>query len=195
MKHERHIFDTAPPRLGLQKSLSSLTPLTHGKIRLVCPICTNDFVRPVAWAKRVNVNYCCKGCANVGKMVRVDKPCANCGNVMNLTPTEAGRITTCGPVCSSEWKRKPGNTAKTRSWAASRKVIAEVSRRGVCSCCGRPYGPWVVRGLRMFVAPGVLPMVDSEQSTLWCQTCHLSDIAHSGGVAVQTKKQSQACTP
>jgi hypothetical protein len=176
----------------MRKQFTNLTGLASnsGKIRMICPICETDFVRPVAWAKRVNVNYCGRGCAAIGHMVRVECFCRVCQASMMLTPTDAEKKTTCGPVCSSIRKRSRGVNSRKSSWAAYRRAMKEIADRAVCEKCGTTVGPWVVRGLRVDVIDGNTPSASSESASLWCKHCHLVDAAPLGPPEREKRKMT-----
>lgn len=182
MKNERSLFDTAPPIGGMRKQFSGLSGLAAntGKLRMVCPICGTDFLRPAAWAKRVNVNYCGRGCAAAGKRIEVECFCSICRSLMILTPSLAAKKTTCGPACSSAKKRSRGLNTKPSSWSAYRDAAAEIGKRGICAKCGTTTGPWMVRGLKVEVIDGCVPSAVSSTASLWCKHCHLVDVAPLG---------------
>lgn len=184
------MFDTAPPVNGMQGHFSRLTKLAAntGKLRLICPICQIDFLRPAAWAKRVNVNYCGRGCAAIGKVVEVECFCSVCNASMLLPPSSVGRKTTCGPACSSAKKRSRGLGDRKGSWAAYKLAVKEISGRGVCEKCGTTTGPWAVRGLEVEVADGGIPSAIYANASLWCKHCHLVEVAPLGAKKRESKK-------
>ena len=182
-----------PPVGGMIKQLSnsSKLALNSGKVRLTCPICETDFVRHAAWAKRSDVNYCGRGCASIGLMVRVECFCNVCKASMTLIPANVGRKTTCGPVCSSIKKRSRG-AAPTRNhnFAAYKRAMKEITDRSVCVECGTTVGPWVVRGLGVDINDGDIPVANSKSASLWCKHCHLTDVAPLGAIVREKNKMT-----
>lgn len=176
----RHLRDTAPPAAGLSVHISSTKPISQsaGKVSLTCAQCGLHFERYACWIKRSNRTYpacCSRACAaEQRKMFRVDVACSVCNAEMNLTPSALGKKTTCSKACSDIKKRGPQPNLKGNK--ASKDAIMKIAARGTCSCCGNNVGPWVIRGFDVSADEQGTLHINSEQATLWCRACHLTDL-------------------
>jgi hypothetical protein len=108
---------------------------------------------------------------------------------MMLIPTNVGRKTTCGPVCSSIKKRSRGASTRKYNLTVYKQAMKEITDRAVCVKCDATVGPWVVRGMKVGITDGNIPVASSESASLWCKHCHLADVAPLGGVARQKRKK------
>jgi hypothetical protein len=167
MRHERSLNGTTPPKTGMEKEISSATPLSNsaGKMRVVCLNCDTTFFRFASHVRRRAKNYCSVGCRQEGLKVQIHTKCVVCGADMLQSPSLAQRVTTCSKECSSNRKR---GKSPSKNWPEYKSAVAEVSALSLCCCCGKETGPWVVRGL--------LPEIDRSKASLWCRTCHVKDI-------------------
>lgn len=177
--------DTAPPKKGAQNlNLNNKTPAARNskKMQLECPVCAQTFERYACWARRVNENYCGRGCAAAAKRIEVERRCTVCDKAFITTPSLALMKTTCGPVCSSVKKRAGrARSADRVHYAAHEKAAKQIAAKGICSQCGVTHGPWVVRGVRVVAPPDAVPFADVSVASLWCRQCHLASIAADGG--------------
>jgi len=182
--HVEHINHTAPPKHVARLSLNNLTPLAGavGKLRFTCPNCGIVFERYACWAKRVNVSYCSRDCSNEARRVRVQVSCVVCGEHYEVTPSNIGRKTTCGKLCSS--KRRQSDNPHPKSFNAYKDAIKLIASREVCSRCEVRSGPWMVRNIKSVFGDGVLD-VDSSKAFLLCQYCHFKEVGVVGGQSRQ----------
>lgn len=176
-------MNTPPPAGGMVKQFSGHAPLplSVGKLHMICPVCSTDFLRPAAWAKRVNSSYCSRACAWAAKVTRYEHHCVVCDASMLLQPSEGKRKLTCSPLCSSIRKRSRSATGEpTHAWKAYQEAAEVVRETRVCCRCGVKHGPWVVRALRVTVEEGRLPEADASAAFLVCQSCHFKEVGSVG---------------
>jgi hypothetical protein len=188
--HVEKIDHTAPPEHVARLGLNNKTPLSRaaGKLSFTCPNCYLIFERYACWAKRVNVNYCSRECADEGRKVRVQVSCVVCGVGMELTPSDIGRITTCCKRCSA--KRRQCDTPYPRSFTNYKNAVKLIAKREVCSRCGTRSGPWRVRGIESELDDGLLN-VDASKAFLLCQTCHFKEVGVIGGRSRQRQRKAR----
>lgn len=168
---------------GMSAQFSQQTPISRskGKLGFVCPVCLLSFERFAAWAKKVDVNYCSRECAGIGRRVRVIIHCITCESPFEVVPSNLGKLTTCSKLCSS--LRRRGTTPNPRSAAVALQFIRDFIREGRCIKCRASAGPWAVRGLIVTFPEHDFPQIETSKVTLWCRQCHLEDIALLGGIA------------
>jgi len=175
---ERSLHDTAPLRGGMGFVGSNRTVLSRatGKIPFDCPICGIGFEKYACWVRRGQKNvYCGRGCANEAKKVRIETHCVTCGKAMEQTPSDAERRRTCSYRCACIKKRS--DNPQPKASVAYKKAVAVIAARSECSCCGRTYGPWVVRGMVAAIGDDGIARADGARAKLWCRDCHLRDLA------------------
>jgi hypothetical protein len=177
-----------PFRVGVYSEESNLTNLNESRVMgLVCPICFNRFTRPPSHVARVNISYCGRACSSIGATINIAVNCSECGKEMLLKPNELPKIKTCSRRCSTLRRRKPGSRGNnTSEYKDAARMIASKSKQ--CGQCGVKVGPFVVRGLLSGSSDQGDPILDMSGAVIWCQQCHLSDIAESGGKYSPTKK-------
>lgn len=188
-------MNTPAPAGGMARQLASQTPLAGatGKLRMICPMCGTDFLRFASRAKRANVSYCGNACAWASKVTRYEHHCVVCDASMLLQPSEGKRKLTCSPACSSARKRSRGMNSKPSSWRAYQDAASVIRAAGVCCRCGAQHGPWIVRGLRVYVEDGKTPAADTSAAFLVCNRCHFEEIGAVGAKVVHEKlKQPNA---
>lgn len=175
-------MNTPVPAGGMARQVAAQTPLAGatGKLHMICPMCGTDFLRPAAWAKRVNVSYCGKACAWASMVTRYEHHCVVCNASMLLQPSEGKRKLTCSPACASARKRSRGMKHKPCGWKAYKEAAAVIRAAGVCCRCGVQHGPWVVRGLRVIAEGGALPVADAALAFLVCRHCHFEEVGPVG---------------
>lgn len=157
------------------------------QLLITCPICFTKFHRPPSHAARVATCYCSRGCAAQGAITRVIRHCVSCGKPMELTPSNAVKITTCSKKCST-LRRAKGKNKNCRNFAVITKRLKEIQKRGECVKCGVNHGPWAVRGLFGEMQFNGDVNIDDENAELWCRHCHLIDVAPLGALARDKKK-------
>jgi hypothetical protein len=188
--HTEKIDHTAPPKDVVRLNLNNKTLLNRavGKLAFTCPTCDLVFERYACWAKRVNVNYCSRECGCLGRRVRVQVSCVVCGGHYEVTPSNIGRKTTCGKLCSS--KRRQCDTPYPKSFNAYKDAVKLIGKREVCSRCGIRSGPWMVRDIKSTFADGLLN-VDASTAFLLCQSCHFKEVGVIGGRARQRQRKAR----
>jgi hypothetical protein len=181
-----------PFRVGVYREESNLTNLNESRVMgLVCPICFNRFTRPPSHVARVNISYCGRACSSIGATINIAVNCSECGKEMLLKPNELPKIKTCSRRCNSLKKRKPGSNPQNISeYKDMARIIASKSKQ--CEQCGTKVGPFVVRGLCSGAHDNGDPILDVSGAVVWCQHCHLSGIAESGGKCSPTKPTGES---
>lgn len=184
------IFSMPVPAKGISVETSNRLPLskTTGKLKFICPVCENIFYKPVAWAKRTSNHFCSRACASAGRIVRYEIPCVICGKIMSLRFSNIIRVTTCSKICSS--KRRRGAVFDKRGFAIYKKAVKELTANPVCGKCGSSHGPWRVRNLEVIFNEDGEACLNKEKVEVWCEHCHLNDIALLGGLC----RQDKACS-
>ena len=167
MNPGKSINGLVPPKAGLQKELTSLTPLSGsaGKMHVLCLHCGTGFFRFASHVRRRGKNYCSVACKKEKKKVRVHTNCVVGGDDMEQTPSDAMRVVTCSKECSSNRRR---GEAIGRSWPEYKALVSKVAAIKTCCRCGSKSGPWVVNGL--------MQELNEEKASLWCRPCHLKEI-------------------
>lgn len=115
MKQRRHIepsraicrpemAEIQPPKAGMKVERANLTPLLRSAnmVCVNCETCHLEFLKPVAWAKRVAKHYCSPSCTGIGKRRRKQVSCVVCGVQMLVTPSS--NYTTCSKECNIKLK-------------------------------------------------------------------------------------------
>lgn len=183
----RSLRDTAPPSTGLLAHISNTRPLSQsaGKVGLTCAQCGLHFERYACWLKNKNKTYppcCSRACsAEQRKMFRVDVACYVCKTEMKLTQSQLGKKTTCSKACSDSKRRGPQPRLDRNK--ESKAALMKIAARGTCSCCGTSSGPWVIRGFDVSADEHGALQIRTEQATLWCRHCHLTDLIPIAAIA------------
>lgn len=176
------ILTNVAPNIKMEGQFSNKTPLAQvkGKLRFICPVCENVFFKPAAWAKRNKNHFCSRACAAAGRIVRYEIPCVVCDKIMSLRFSNICRIKTCSKLCSC--KRRRGEETKKTSYAIYKKAVKELTENPTCMKCGCSHGPWRVRNLTVIINENGEASLDKEKVEIWCEHCHLDDIALLGGL-------------
>jgi len=166
-----------PPKSGLLKQGSQLTPLTKVKSKLPfnCDHCGLLFEKYACWAKRSAHHYCSRACNWASKIVRIPKNCVVCGTEMFLTPTSYKRISTCSRTCLR--KNRVTNNFNLRSSPDYVSIVKRLKKNATCNACNSTNGPWVVAGIKIWVEDG-LSCANGDGAYLLCRPCHLNDASH-----------------
>lgn len=175
--YETHYKQTTPPKHGLQKESSLPTPLARNKSKLGfnCDYCGLPFEKYACWARRTSHHYCGHACASAAKVIRIPKSCVVCNAEMLLTPTNINRVSTCSNECMR--KRRTVNNKNLRTSPDYMKILKAFKKASTCGTCGTTNGPWVVRGIKLWVENG-LSCADGKEASLVCKNCHLKSVTN-----------------
>lgn len=173
--YEKHYTEIIPPKDGMAFHKASPTKKLQSKLSFNCDHCGILFEKYACWAKRTTHHYCGRACASAAKVIRIPKNCVVCDTEMLLTPTYFKRVSACSKTCQR--KRRTGNNSNLRSSPDYNAIIKRVRKNAVCKECNATSGPWIVRGVRLWVEDG-LACADGETAYLVCQKCHLKSVTH-----------------
>jgi hypothetical protein len=57
------------------------------------------------------------------------------------------------------------------------KILKVLKKASICGACGTTNGPWVVRGIKLWIENG-LSCADGKEASLVCKNCHLKSVTH-----------------
>jgi hypothetical protein len=173
--YERHYKDIAPPKSGLflQKANPTKMVRNKSKVGFNCDYCEIPFEKYACWAKRTSHHYCGRACAWAAKVVRIPKDCVVCGTEMMLTPTDHAKIATCSKPCLR--KKRVVNNDKMRSSPDYTAIVKRLKKNAICKLCATTKGPWVAKGVKLWVEGG-LSCADGSEAYLTCRHCHLKSV-------------------
>jgi len=181
-RYEDQIYKTTPPKGGLGRMGSNLTPISRSSKRLsfTCPVCGIIFERLACQAKGKLI-HCSRECANISRTTRYEIDCVVCGSKRIIHPSTHKKnkyYTTCGAdACHREIWNLPKileRPSLRRAYRDAREeVISTHNKCANCDCTSAEQ--WVVRGLLQ-----IGESFSIENAELWCKHCHLTETAPLG---------------